>query len=233
MNIELIVFDIAGTTLMDNGEIAESFQKALHEFGYTVPVVKINPLMGYKKPEAILKILEEFEHDIELIDENYVNKIHKRFQSIMVEYYRNTKELKALPYAEEIFKYLHSKGIKIGLDTGFSKEITDVIIDRLEWLKNGKIDSYVCSDEVIMGRPHPYMINKIMNVLGVIDPNKVIKVGDTEVDVNEGFNAGCKYSIGITSGAFSEEELKKHLPSFIIHHLSELVPIIHDSLTNE
>ena len=65
MNIELIVFDIAGTTLMDNGEIAESFQKALHEFGYTVPVVKINPLMGYKKPEAILKILEEFEHDIE------------------------------------------------------------------------------------------------------------------------------------------------------------------------
>ena len=40
--VELVVFDIAGTTVTDKGEIAAAFQSALHEFGYDVPVSKIN-----------------------------------------------------------------------------------------------------------------------------------------------------------------------------------------------
>jgi beta-phosphoglucomutase-like phosphatase (HAD superfamily) len=48
-SIELIVFDIAGTTVKDNGEIADAFQKAMREFGYAIPQEKIYPLMGYKK----------------------------------------------------------------------------------------------------------------------------------------------------------------------------------------
>ena len=56
-NIALVVFDIAGTTVYDNGEIALAFQKALQASGYEVPVEKINPLMGYEKREAIRKML--------------------------------------------------------------------------------------------------------------------------------------------------------------------------------
>jgi len=230
MNIELIVFDIAGTTVADGGEIAASFKSALSDFGYDVPVEKINPLMGYKKPEAIEKILEEFEHDKDVINENYIHRIHQKFQTIMVEFYKSTDDVKPLPYAEEIFSFLHEHGIKVALDTGFSKEITDIIIDKLGWLKDKKIDTYICSDEVAKGRPHPFMIQKIMSDLGISDPGKVIKVGDTEVDVNEGFNAGCKYSIGITTGAFTNEQLKPYNPSFTINKLEELIPILEKTL---
>lgn len=54
----------------------------------------------------------------------------------------------------------------------------------------------------------------------------MIKVGDTEVDVNEGKNAGCLYSIAITTGAFTKEELAVYEPSFIINDLKELISII-------
>ncbi len=226
MSLELVVFDIAGTTVKDNGEIAIAFKTAMAEFGYEIPVAKINPLMGYKKPEAIRMMLHEFEQDIAVINMQYINDIHEAFIEKMVQFYREAAVIEPLPHAAEVFAFLRENSIKIGLDTGFSKIITNVIIDRLGWIKDGKVDCFVCSDEVPMGRPHPYMIEKIMQQTGVTNAANVVKVGDTEVDINEGKNAGCKYSIAVTTGAFSKEELLPYEPSFIIDDLQELIPIL-------
>ncbi len=224
--IELIVFDIAGTTVKDNGEIADAFQKAMKEFGYEIPQEKIYPLMGYKKTEAIKMMLEKYQADAAKITEEYVNEIYERFNQLMVKYYSTTNELQSLPNAEEVFAYCKTNGIKIGLDTGFPNTITNVIIDRLGWLKDGKVDYVVSSNEVAAGRPAPFMIEKIMKAANIDDPKKVIKLGDTEVDINEGKNAGCLYSIGVTTGAFTREELQPYEPSFIIDDLNGLIEII-------
>jgi phosphoglycolate phosphatase-like HAD superfamily hydrolase len=70
------------------------------------------------------------------------------------------------------------------------------------------------------------MIERLMQQAGVPDAKQVIKVGDTEVDIREGRNAGCLYSIGITTGAFTREALEAYQPDFIIDNLAELLPII-------
>jgi len=224
--IQLAVFDIAGTTVKDNGEITLAFQSALHEHGYEIPAEKISLLMGYKKPEAIKMMLEEYEDDISMITAEYINTIHHRFIKLMMDYYATTAQLEPLPYAEEMFAWLKERGIKIGLDTGFSNDITDILINRLGWLRDGKIDAVVSSNEVQSGRPQPYMIQKLMQQCGVTDAAAVIKTGDTEVDVNEGKNAGCLYSIAVTTGAFTREQLEPYEPSFIIDSLQELIPIL-------
>ncbi len=226
MNIELVVFDIAGTTVKDHGEIALSFQKALQEFGYRVPLEKIDPLMGYKKTGAIEMMLDEYEPDSARITMNRIDQIHEQFIALMVDYYRNTNELQPLPHAEEVFDWLKQRGVRIALDTGFFNNITDVIIDRIGWLKNQQVDMVVSSNEVSDGRPFPYMIQKIMEAVGVNDPQKIIKVGDTEVDIREGKNAGCRYSIGVTTEGFSREQLLYYQPDFIIDDLEQLIPII-------
>jgi phosphonatase-like hydrolase len=226
MPIELVVFDIAGTTVKDKGEIAIAFQIALKEFGYDIPKSAILPLMGYKKPEAIRMMLDEYELDEKVVTHELIDAIHEEFISAMIEYYNTDNAVEAFEQTESIFAVLKSKGIKIGLDTGFSNAIASVIIEKLGWLKDGKIDCLVCSDEVPLGRPHPYMIEKIMHQTGVYETQHVIKVGDTEVDVNEGRNANCKYSIGITTGAFTKEELAPYEPSFIIDQLQDLLPIV-------
>jgi phosphonatase-like hydrolase len=178
--IELIVFDIAGTTLKDNGEIADAFQKAMREFGYEIPMEKINPLMGYKKTQAIKMMLEEYDFDaaqinVDNITEAYVNKIDDHFVQLMVEYY-STHELQPLPNAEEIFAYCRNNGIKIGLDTGFPNTITNVLIDRLGWVRDGIVDYVVSSNEVAAGRPAPFMIQKMMQAANIDDPKKVINL---------------------------------------------------------
>jgi len=224
--VELVVFDIAGTTVEDNGEIAIAFQKALQFFGYNIPVEKINPLMGYKKTEAIERLLKEQGIRKEEISTGYIEKIHQLFLESMIAFYSTTAQLNPLPFAEEVFASLKERNILIGLDTGFSKEITGIIINRLGWLKDKKVDHVISSNEVTAGRPFPYMIKELMIRAKVKDVKKVIKVGDTEVDINEGRNAGCLYSIGITTGAFTKGQLADHTPSFIIDHLKELIPII-------
>lgn len=225
-NIKLVVFDIAGTTVKDHGEIAIAFKTAMKEKGYEVPVEKINPLMGYKKPEAIKMMLDEYEADAAKVTVDYINNIHERFIELMVEYYRTTDQLQALPHAENVFAYLKQRGIKIGLDTGFSNHITDIIIERLGWLKNGIIDYVVSSNQVAAGRPQPFMIQKMMQAAGIDDSKQVVKLGDTEVDINEGKNAGCLYSIAVTTGAFTREALMPYNPDFIIDDLNELVEIL-------
>ena len=225
MNIELVVFDMAGTTIADNGEIAVAFQTALKHFSYDVPKEAINTVMGYKKTKAIKMILNLYGPSASNTEE-LIEEIHTVFLNEMIAHYSGLNEIEILPYAKEIFLFLKSKGIKVALDTGFTKQIADIIIDKLGWLKNNIIDCMVCSDEVPKGRPYPYMIQKIMQQVGVTNTQKVIKVGDTEVDVNEGLNANCLYSIGITTGAFTRQQLSLHKPSFIIDHLSELEKII-------
>jgi len=228
--IQLVVFDIAGTTVKDNGEITKAFQTALQEHGYDIPTEKVSLLMGYKKPEAIKMMLEEYEDDVAMITPAYINTIHERFLKLMIDYYETAEQLEPLPHAEEMFTWLKEHGVKIGLDTGFSSDITNVIINRLGWLKDGKIDAVVSSNEVQSGRPQPFMIQKIMQLCGLTDAGAVVKIGDTEVDVNEGKNAGCMYAIGITTGAFTREQLEPYEPSFIIDSLEELKAIFQKHL---
>ena len=66
----------------------------------------------------------------------------------------------------------------------------------------------------------------MMKKAGINDPRKVVKVGDTEVDVMEGKNAGCILSIAVTTGAFTREALIPYTPDYIINNLGELDSIL-------
>lgn len=225
-SIELAVFDISGTTVKDRGEIAEVFKKTLGQKGVLVSEEKVAAVMGYKKTDAIQTLLEEFAEDKSLINEKLINEMHDFFVKNMVDYYSSTDELRPLPFAEDTFEFLKKNKVKIGLDTGFFSNITNVIIDRLGWLKNGLVDFFISSNEVVAGRPQPYMIQELMKRANVSDPKKVIKVGDTEVDVREGRNAQCLFTIAVTTGAYTKSQLELYQPDFIINSLQQLPELL-------
>lgn len=224
MSIELVVFDMAGTTVRDKNFVGIAFQQAMQSEGYDIAIADVNPLMGYEKPVAIRMMLEANEADPSKITNALVDTIHTRFVNGMIDFYKTTTEIAPLPNVEETFEILRADGIKIALNTGFSRDIADVIIDRLGW--GDKIDYLVASDEVPAGRPYPDMIRKIMAALGVASADRVAKVGDTEVDINEGINAGCKYVIGVTTGAFTRDELLPYKPTHIVDDIAEVPGII-------
>jgi phosphonatase-like hydrolase len=225
--IKLAVFDIAGTTIKDNSNVAGSFQHAFLNHGFeNVTLAEANEKMGYPKPLAIQAILSNHVEDKATITLDLIDAIHEDFVQNMIDYYRHAPGIEPMDDAEDTFNALRRKGIKIGLDTGFSRDITDVILERVGWKNSPLIDVTVCSDEVAKGRPYPDMIRVMMDRFGVTDPKEVIKIGDTEVDVNEGINTGCLMNIAVTTGAFSEEELLKHHPTHIVNSLTEILDFI-------
>ena len=226
MSIKLVVFDMAGTTVKDENKVTQTFKNALQLHGYDVPDHIINPLMGYKKIVAITRMLHLYEVDALKITPNLIDQIHETFVSLMIEYYQQADFLEALPNAESTLLALKKAGIQIGINTGFSKDIAEVIIKRLEWQEKGVFDYLVCSDEVAEGRPNPGMINRLRQLASISEADEVAKVGDTEVDIREGQNAGCKYVIAVTTGAFTRAELEPYHPTHIINNIAEVLNIV-------
>jgi phosphonatase-like hydrolase len=226
MSIKLVVLDIAGTTVKDDNTVSKAFQSALAQNNFAVNLDIINPLMGYEKKAAILKILQALNVEAIGITDKIIQSIYDDFVEQMVVHYKFDQTVEALPNVEETLLSIRKAGIKVAINTGFPKVIAHAIVNRLKWHEKGIIDFVIGSDEVILGRPYPYMIAQIMKELNISDSKTVAKVGDTEVDMREGHAAGCLYVIGITTGTFSREELAQYEPTHIIDNMSELLPIL-------
>ncbi|MBL0884584.1 MAG: HAD hydrolase-like protein [Chitinophagaceae bacterium] len=226
-NISLVVFDIAGTTVSDKGNINECFRDAFASEGLTVTAEDVDQVMGYRKIEAVEIIVNKYTINEGFGQYDRIQRIHDHFNNAMVAFYTNNNELTAMPFAEELFEILNSNRIKVALNTGFTREITDAILVNLKWDKHPFIQSTICSDEVDEGRPQPFMIKELMNRLDISDASQVVKIGDTEVDIKEGRNSGCGMVVAVTTGTYTREQLVQFQPDHIIDSLQEFPALIH------
>jgi phosphonatase-like hydrolase len=215
----LVIFDIAGTTVRDTGNVAKAFIDAFNEFNIDVPVTTVNQVMGFRKIDAIRMLLPG-------VNDLLAEQIHEAFTRNMIALYENDPDLTPLPAVETIFQQLKQQGVKIALNTGFTRAVTNTILQRLQWRVPETIDMVVCSDEVPEGRPQPFMIKTIMKQMKITDSKNVVKVGDTKVDVEEGRNAGCGLVVSVTTGAYTRSELELYQPDGIIDSMAELPEIL-------
>lgn len=223
--IQLAIFDIAGTTLYDNHFVNSAFQNAMQQKGYEVSPHEVNEVMGLKKPQAIRLMLEK-KIKKEIITENLIESIHQIFIHNMITFYKNEPGIKEIEGTSQVFKTLKQNGVKVALDTGFSRDITQTIIDRLGWEKQGLIDASVCSDEVPAGRPQPFMIHKIMEQLQINNTKAIAKIGDTPSDLEEGKNADVRFIIGVGSGAYNLEELQNYPHTHLVKDINHVLDIV-------
>ena len=52
---------------------------------------------------------------------------------------------------------------------------------------------------MVAGRPSPYMVHRLMQMLEVESAATVVKAGDSMRDIGEGLNAGCAQVFGVLS----------------------------------
>ncbi|MBK8658220.1 MAG: HAD hydrolase-like protein [Bacteroidetes bacterium] len=225
MEFKMVVFDMAGTTVEDSDNVHEALIKGFASEGLIIDRQDANSVMGIPKPVAIRTLLSEKFLLKEHIGEK-VSKIHKVFLTEMISFYEKDESVRAKENAEATFSALKAMGVKVCLDTGFSRDIADAIIRRLGWNENSLIDFSVTSDEVINGRPFPDMIFKAMHHFNILSATQVAKVGDTISDLQEGTSAGCGAVIGITTGAFRREELLTVNHTHLVDDLLEVVDIV-------
>jgi phosphonatase-like hydrolase len=220
MAIELVVFDIAGTTVDDGDAVNRCFRAALARAGLAVSHGAANDVMGLPKPLAIRSLIERSAGHEALLAQ--VDAIHSDFVERMLRFYAEDPAVIEVPGAGRTFATLRRAGIKVALNTGFSRAIVATILPRLGWHQGDTIDATIASDEVARGRPHPDMIQRLMADLGVRDSRGVTKVGDTPVDLEEGTNAGCGRVIGVTRGTHTRAQLQAYPHTDLIDTVADL-----------
>jgi len=100
---KLAVLDIAGTTVVDKDFVAIAFVEAFMQYGIDLQIEEINPLMGFKKTEAISTVLQRKKFEVTPEKVDFINNI---FTNQMIYFYSTSSQVEALPHAEAFFQYL-------------------------------------------------------------------------------------------------------------------------------
>jgi phosphonatase-like hydrolase len=209
----LVVFDMAGTTVEDRGQVPAAFAEAMADAGIPVSPDQITRVRGASKREAIRQLLPPYQ-------ESRADEIYLRFRDKLAARYQ-AEGVVSIADAAGIFRRLKDQGVKIALTTGFDRDITMLLLSSLGWTRT-VVDAVVCGDDVANGRPAPDMILMAMKLTGVSDAAQVANVGDTALDLEAASRAGVKWNIGVLSGAHARETLERAPHTQIIGSIADL-----------
>lgn len=219
--IQLIAFDMAGTTVQDDNEVLHCFFAAAQQTGLNATADRVNAMMGWPKKQVFQTLWTEQLGPDHPDWAPQVETSYACFRTVLEQHYR-TQPVHPTEGCLELFDRLQEKGIAIALTTGFYREVTDIILHRLGWdvglnaqyvgTRQSRIQISVTPSEIHgnEGRPAPFMIQKAMYRLGIRDPQTVIAIGDTPADLEAGYNAHCRYSFGVTNGTHTQAQLMAH-----------------------
>lgn len=208
-----MIFDLAGTTVEDRGQVPAAFSAALAEAGIPLTAEQITRVRGASKRQAIRQLLPPRQ-------QSRADEIYGRFKARLAQQYA-AGGVRSLADAGVIFSRLKGNGVKVALTTGFDRDTTTMLMSSLGWTTT-LIDAVVCGDDVSSGRPAPDMILMAMKLTGVADASRVAAVGDTALDLEAASRAGVRWNIGVLSGAHTRETLERAPHTHIINSAAEL-----------
>ncbi len=223
--IQMAVFDMAGTTVDEKNVVYKSLWKTLLAAGYDVSLEKVLEIgAGKEKLQAIEDLLTLLDPQLENLKER-ASELHTQFLQIMEAAYL---QLDVCPFegTTEVFQTLRDQQIKVVLNTGYGRATAEFLLEKLQWKIGDQIDLLVTADDVQNGRPAPDMILVAMEKWNMTSADQVLKVGDSIIDIEEGKNAGCGITVGVSTGAHTVAQLHQAHPDHIIDSLREIPKLV-------
>jgi phosphonatase-like hydrolase len=197
-DVELICFDMAGTTVLDNGLVLDAFRRTIEGLEVRGPEADaaeayVIETMGQSKIEVFTALFgdratlanEAFEHNfVESAEELGVAEI---------------------PGARSTVETLRDAGLQVALTTGFSPSTREALIDVLGW--GDLFELRVSPADAGRGRPAPDMLWWCALKSHITAASSMMVVGDTASDMVAGLRAGAGYCVGVLSGNDDQERL--------------------------
>lgn len=219
--IELAVFDMAGTTVNEDNVVYKTVKAALAKQGVEVSLDTVLEFgAGKEKFKAIADILKETKTTG--VD---ANAVFEDFKEMLEEAYANL-DVTTYDGVEELFELLKSKSVKVVLNTGYDHKTAKSLLNKLGWVPGEQIDALITADDVVKGRPSSEMIDKAMEMFKISESENVLKAGDSVIDIEEGKNANCGWTVGVLTGAQTREQLATAEPTLILDSLADLAKVL-------
>lgn len=216
---EMVVLDMAGTTVDEQNVVYKTLHSSLVKGGVDASLEDVLAIgAGQEKFQAIKDVIAQKQPS----KTEQAEAIFTDFQQSLDQAYA---ELDVTPIAgvEEVMAWWKSKGITVVLNTGYSKSVATGLLEKLGWHKGEHYDDLVTASDVQRGRPFPDMIQLAAKAFGHRDCSGIVKAGDSAIDIEEGQNAGCGFTIGVLSGAQTREQIAAANPDRILPSLAAIL----------
>ncbi|MGD8478296.1 MAG: HAD-IA family hydrolase [Burkholderiales bacterium] len=190
---DLVVFDWDGTLVDSTAHIAASIQAACRDLGLVVPgSAAARHVIGLGLQDAIEYLVPELES--------------QRYQELADRYryhfLAGDEAVEPFPMVEEGIVILEQAGFMLAVATGKSRVGLDRALGKFAF--GARFTATRCGDEGFP-KPHPDMLNYLMQVTGV-EPGRTLMIGDTTHDLQLAANAGA-CSLAVSYGAHATESL--------------------------
>jgi phosphonatase-like hydrolase len=218
--IRLVVLDVGGTLIEDHGEVPTAMHDALTKKGVDVSFAEIGEWRGASK-RGMVRHFVELRTRADAKREALIASIYDDFSKQVNAAYA---DVHAIAGAEDCVRQLRAAGLLVATSTGFDRPLTDKVFAHLGW--RDYFVATVTSDDVVDGRPSPFMLFHAMEAAHVDSVAEVVAVGDTPLDIQAGANAGLRGVIGVYSGAATEERLRKEPYTHILPSVASLPELL-------
>ncbi|MDI6022129.1 phosphonatase-like hydrolase [Leucobacter sp. UT-8R-CII-1-4] len=215
--IELVVFDMAGTTVQDDGVVELAFERAAERTGVVVnmswdeALTYVRDTMGQSK-------IDVFSH-LSGGDLALAKRATQSFEEAYAEIVRESG-VAAIDGTAELITELRDRGLSVALTTGFAPVTRDAILDALGWRE--LVDIALSPVDVGRGRPAPDLVLSALMRSGASCVQAVAVLGDTESDVRSGRRAGAGLVAGVLSGAHDRATLEAAGADYVLNSVVEL-----------
>lgn len=212
---ELIVLDLAGTTVADDGVVEGAFARAFDRVmgpdspGREEALDHVRATMGQSKIEVFRAIS----------DEETAQRLNREFEAAYRELVDQGR-CEAIPGAVDAIRALRDRGYSIAFTTGFARDTVDAILDALGWADLA--DVVLTPADAGRGRPAPDLPLTALLRTSASSVAGMVVVGDTESDAQSGVRAGAGLVVGVLTGGRTESGLRGAGAQEVLSSVAEL-----------
>ncbi len=194
--LELVVLDMAGTTVLDDGVVEQAFQRAAERTGvaermpWAEALDHVRATMGQSKIDVFTHLAGG--------DVDAAARATTAFEGAYAEIVEE-QGVTEIPGAADAIQSLKDAGLRVVLTTGFAPVTRDALLDGLGW--NGLVDLALSPVDAGRGRPAPDLVLAALLRTRTSSVAAVAVAGDTVSDVESGRRAGAGFVAGVLTGA--------------------------------
>ncbi|MFE5299803.1 phosphonatase-like hydrolase [Streptomyces sp. NPDC056632] len=217
----LIVLDMAGTTVADGGLVEQAFTAAAERLGEdpSTMIDYVRATMGESKISVFRHLFGG--------DEARARQANQAFEAAYGELVADGR-IAAVPGAAEAIAELTAQGRTVVLTTGFARVTQDAILDALGWRE--LVELTLCpADAGGRGRPYPDMVLAAFLRTGAVDDvRRTVVAGDTSYDMLSGVRSGAGIVAGVLTGAHAAPALTEHGATHVLSSVAELPALVRE-----
>lgn len=198
----LVVLDMAGSTVTDDGIVERAFARAAERSG--LAITDPDAAMQYVRDTMGQSKIEVFTH-LAGGDRDAAERANLAFEAAYRELIAEVG-VAEIPGAGAVIAALVERGVAVVLTTGFAPTTRDAILAGLPWA--GLVHAALSPADAGRGRPAPDLV--LTAVLRAQAPSlaATVVVGDTVSDVESGRRAGAGLVVGVLTGAHDRAALE-------------------------